>query len=146
MPPRRCTKTHPPNRRRTEIGNPTPAGTNSPRTWVSVVADAVAVIVFCAVGRRSHAEGLTVAGVAETAWPFLSGTLAGWCASRGWRNPTALAPTGVTVWLSTVIVGMVLRKATSQGVAVSFIVVASLVTALLLLGWRIIANATRKSV
>lgn len=101
--------------------------------------------MFCAVGRRSHAEGLTVAGVAETAWPFLSGALIGWLLSRGWRHPTALAPTGLTVWLATVIVGMVLRKATSQGVAISFIVVASLVTALLLLGWRAIANATRKS-
>lgn len=101
--------------------------------------------MFCAVGRRSHAEGLTVAGVAETAWPFLSGTLVGWVACRGWHNPTALAPTGVTVWLSTVIVGMVQRSATSQGVAVSFIVVASFVTALLLIGWRVVANSTRKS-
>lgn len=145
MPPRRCPKTHPLNRRRTEIGNATPAGTNSSKTWASVAADVVAVIVFCAVGRRSHAEGLTVTGIAETAWPFLSGTLVGWIASRGWRHPTALAPTGVAVWLCTVIVGMVLRKATSQGVAASFVVVASLVTALLLLGWRAIAHTTRKS-
>ena len=145
MPPRRCTKTHPLNRRRTEIGNTPPAGTTSSKTLASVAADTIAVIVFCAVGRRSRAEGLTVAGVAETAWPFLSGALIGWLLSRGWRHPTALAPTGLTVWLATVIVGMVLRKATSQGVAISFIVVASLVTALLLLGWRAIANATRKS-
>lgn len=102
--------------------------------------------MFCAIGRRSHAEGLTVTGVAETAWPFLTGTLVGWVLSRGWRHPTALAPTGLTVWLATVIVGMILRKASSQGVAVSFIVVASLVTALLLLGWRAIANASRKSI
>jgi hypothetical protein len=30
-------------------------------------------VILCAIGRRSHAEGLTAAGVAETAWPFLSG-------------------------------------------------------------------------
>jgi hypothetical protein len=35
-----------------------------------------------------------------------------------------------------VVIGMLLRKATSQGTAVSFVVVASLVTAILLLGWR----------
>jgi hypothetical protein len=64
--------------------------------------------------------------------------------SRGWRAPTALAPTGVIVWLSTVIIGMVLRKASSQGVAASFIVVASVVTALLLLGWRGVAAVLRK--
>jgi hypothetical protein len=98
--------------------------------------DVVAVLVFCAVGRRSHSEGLSVSGVAATAWPFLSGTAVGWLASRGWRRPTAVAPTGVVVWLCTVAVGMLLRKATSAGVAAGFVVVAASVTAVLLLGWR----------
>ena len=49
-------------------------------------------------------------------------------------------PTGVVVWVCTIVVGMLLRKATSQGVAPSFIVVASLVTAALLLGWRAVAR------
>jgi Protein of unknown function (DUF3054) len=98
--------------------------------------DVVGVLVFCAVGRRSHAEGLTLAGVAETAWPFLTGTAVGWLASRAWRRPTAVVTTGVVVWLSTVVVGMLLRKAGSASVAASFVVVASTVTALLLLGWR----------
>ncbi|MED5811482.1 DUF3054 domain-containing protein [Mycolicibacterium sp. 050232] len=100
------------------------------------LADLICVVVFCTIGRRSHAEGITLAGVAETAWPFLTGTVVGWLLSRGWQRPTSLAPTGIVVWVSTVVVGMVLRKLTSAGVAVSFIVVASLVTALLLLGWR----------
>lgn len=39
------------------------------------VTDIVCVVVFCTVGRRSHAEGLSVAGTAETAWPFLAGNL-----------------------------------------------------------------------
>lgn len=77
-----------------------------------------------------------MSGVAETAWPFLVGTLAGWLVSRGWQRPTSLAPTGIAVWICTVVVGMLLRKLTSAGVAGSFIVVASLVTAVLLLGWR----------
>ena len=100
------------------------------------VADLICVVVFCTIGRRSHAEGITLSGVAETAWPFLAGAGVGWLLSRGWRRPVAVAPTGVAVWLCTVVIGMLLRKASSQGVAVSFIVVASLVTALLLLGWR----------
>lgn len=102
--------------------------------WLAI--DVVAVLVFCAVGRRSHDEGLNVTGVALTAWPFLTGTIVGWLVSRAWRRPTAVAPTGVIVWLSTVAVGMLLRKASSAGVAVSFVVVAASVTALLLLGWR----------
>lgn len=103
---------------------------------LALIADAACVLAFAAVGRRSHEEGLSLAGVFETAWPFLSGTALGWLVIRGWRRPTALVPTGVAVWVATVVVGMALRKATSQGTAVSFVVVASLVTAILLLGWR----------
>ncbi|HEX3545435.1 MAG TPA: DUF3054 domain-containing protein [Mycobacterium sp.] len=103
----------------------------------ALATDVVCVLVFCTIGRRSHAEGLTLAGIADTAWPFLTGAAVGWLLSRGWRRPLALLPTGVVVWVCTVAVGMLLRKATSQGVAPSFVVVASLATALLLLGWRV---------
>jgi len=108
--------------------------------WLAL--DVVGVLVFCAVGRRSHEEGLSVTGVATTAWPFLTGTVVGWLASRGWRQPTAVVPTGVAVWLFTVAIGMVLRKATSAGVAASFVVVAASVTAVLLLGWRAVVGLT----
>ncbi len=111
--------------------------------WLGI--DVACVLVFCAVGRRSHDEGLNVAGIANTAWPFLSGTMLGWLLSRAWRRPSALYPTGVAVWLCTVIVGMLLRKVTSAGVAGSFIVVAATVTGLLLLGWRAIAQLGRRS-
>lgn len=110
-------------------------------SWLGWLAtDIVAVLVFCAAGRRSHAEGISVGGVATTAWPFLTGTLVGWLVSRGWRRPTSVVPTGVIVWVSTVAVGMVLRKASSAGVSPSFVVVASSVTAVLLLGWRAAAG------
>jgi hypothetical protein len=111
---------------------------------LAALADIVGVLMFCAVGRRSHAEGLTAAGVADTAWPFLVGTVVGWLLVRAWRKPTAVAPTGLTVWLCTVTVGMLLRKATSAGVAVSFIVVASVSLAVLLLGWRVAATALHR--
>jgi hypothetical protein len=109
--------------------------------WLAI--DVVAVLVFCAVGRRSHDEGLNVTGVALTAWPFLTGTIVGWLVSRAWRRPTAVAPTGVIVWLCTVAVGMLLRKASSAGVAASFVVVAASVTAVLLLGWRAAVGRAR---
>lgn len=102
----------------------------------ALAADLACVLLFTTVGRRNHAEGLSITGIAETAWPFLTGTLVGWLVSRGWRRPTALVPTGIVVWLCTVAVAMALRKATGMGIAFSFIVVATLATALLLLGWR----------
>ena len=115
------------------------------RSPVWLATDVAGVLVFCALGRRSHDEGLNVAGIATTAWPFLSGTAVGWLVTRAWRRPTAVYPTGVAVWLCTVAVGMLLRKATSAGVAASFIVVASSVTGLLLLGWRALAQSRRRA-
>ncbi len=111
---------------------------------LAALADVVGVLLFCAVGRRSHAEGLTVAGVAGTAWPFLVGAALGWLLSRAWQRPTAIVPTGIVVWLCTVVVGMLLRKATSAGVAVSFVIVATAATAVLLLGWRVTVAALRR--
>jgi hypothetical protein len=117
---------------------------DSHRAGASLAADIVCVLVFCTIGRRSHAEGLTVTGIAETAWPFLTGTAVGWLLSRAWRQPSAIAPTGVVVWVATVVVGMLLRKLTATGVAASFIVVASISTAVLLLGWRLAAGLLRR--
>jgi hypothetical protein len=108
---------------------------------VALVVDAVLVVVFAVVGRSSHAEGLDVAGVWGTAWPFLAGLGVGWLTARAWRHPLAVWPTGVIVWATTLVVGMLLRLATGQGTAVAFIVVAMLTLAVLLLGWRAIAWA-----
>ena len=108
---------------------------------VALVVDAVLVVVFAVVGRSSHAEGLDVAGVWGTAWPFLAGLGVGWLAARAWRHPLLVWPTGVIVWVATLVVGMLLRLVTGQGTAVAFIVVATLTLAVLLLGWRAIAWA-----
>jgi hypothetical protein len=112
---------------------------------IALFVDVVCVIVFCAIGRRSHAEGLTVAGVAQTAWPFVAGTGVGWLVIGGWRRPFSVIPVGVAVWVCTVVLGMVLRKLTSAGVAPSFVVVASVSTSVLLLGWRGAAALVRRS-
>jgi hypothetical protein len=114
------------------------------RALIALFADVVCVIAFCTIGRRSHAEGLTVAGIAQTAWPFLVGAGVGWLLIGGWRRPFTVIPTGVVVWVCTVAAGMVLRKATSAGVSTSFVVVASLSTAVLLVGWRAAAALFRR--
>ena len=106
------------------------------RSLPALVADLACVVFFAALGRRNHAEGMSLGGIVETAWPFLVGAVVGWLLSRGWRRPTAVMPTGLTVWVCTVAVGMLLRKATSEGTAMSFIAVTTLFMAVLLLGWR----------
>ena len=102
--------------------------------------DAAWLLVFVAIGRSSHTEGLTVAGVLRTLWPFWAGLVAGWLASRAWHSPGALVPTGVVVWLVCVAAAMALRALSGQGVAAAFIGVAVAFIGLGLLGWRALAH------
>ncbi|WP_067571965.1 DUF3054 domain-containing protein [Nocardia acidivorans] len=127
---------------------------------VPFLVDAVLVIVFCAIGRRSHDEAV-LAGMLRTVWPFGVGLLLGWviaaavaarraggdAARRAGGDAAqrfdarAVWPTGVIVWLSTLIGGMLLRVVSGQGTALSFIIVAATALAVFLLGWRAAAKA-----
>jgi hypothetical protein len=97
------------------------------------------------IGRASHAEQLTAAGVWQTAWPFLAGLVLGWLVTRPWRAPFAPVRTGIGLWAMTVVGGMLLRGVSGQGTAVAFIVVASIVLLVFLLGWRAIAALVARS-
>jgi hypothetical protein len=101
----------------------------------AIAVDVICILIFAIVGRSSHQEATDLLGVAHTAWPFLAGCLLGTLLGRTWRHPYALA-SGVAVWLGTVIGGMTLRVLTGAGVQLSFVVVASIVLALFILGWR----------
>ena len=101
----------------------------------AIAVDVICILVFAIVGRSSHQEATDLLGVAHTAWPFLAGCLLGTLIGRTWRHPYALT-SGVAVWLGTVIGGMTLRVLTGAGVQLSFVVIASIVLALFILGWR----------
>ncbi|WP_330251726.1 DUF3054 domain-containing protein [Nocardia sp. NBC_00565] len=118
------------------------------RKLVPLVVDALLVILFCVIGRRSHDEAV-LAGLLKTVWPFAIGLAIGWVAAvivasrifgaqelAARFDGTALWPTGVLVWLGTLCGGMLARVIGGQGTAFSFIVVATCVLALFLLGWR----------
>jgi hypothetical protein len=108
--------------------------------WVALLADVCCVLVFVVIGRASHTQGETPGGIASTSWPFLAGLAAGWLGSRAWHRPLRLRPSGITVWLCTVALGMVLRVVSGQGTAPAFIVVALAFLGLFLLGWRLLAR------
>jgi len=111
---------------------------------IAAVVDLVLVVVFCAIGRRSHDEANAVAGLATTAWPFVTGAVVGWVATwalyRDKFDAYLIVPTGIVVWVSTVAVGMILRVVSGQGTAFSFVLVASTVLAIFLFGWRALAR------
>lgn len=118
----------------------------SPRPVVlalAAVIDVVAVLVFAAVGRASHDEPV-LPGLALTAWPFLVALAVGWVALLAWRRPTAPLRTGIGVWLVTVAGGMLLRAVSGQGVALAFVIVATIVLFVVLVGWRALATLVRR--
>ena len=104
---------------------------------MSVLLDICCVLVFVILGRAAHAVGESLAGIASTAWPFLTGLGVGWLVTRAWRRPSGLLPAGIGAWLGTVAVGMALREVSGQGTDAAFIGVALAFLALFLLGWRV---------
>lgn len=111
----------------------------------ALAADVVLVVVFAVIGRASHQEGLELAGIAWTAWPFLAGLAVGWLVTLAWRAPLKPVRTGLGLWVATVAVGMLLRLASGQGVQFAFVVVASIVLLLFLVGWRAVAALVRRA-
>ncbi|SDT68533.1 DUF3054 domain-containing protein [Jiangella sp. DSM 45060] len=147
------------------------------RTGPALAVDVVLVLVFVLIGRRTHDDPLSLAGLARTAWPFLAGLALTWTLiALRWRGPGDAGParlarsslgrpsqplpaspgprsprrhpaslaTGVTVWMATVAVGMLLRAASGQGTAPSFVAVATLVLGAFLVGWRVVARQFRR--
>ncbi|MGZ0711010.1 DUF3054 domain-containing protein (plasmid) [Coraliomargarita sp. W4R53] len=106
------------------------------------VLDAALVVVFAIIGRASHDEGIFGpggSGLWQTSWPFLVGLVLGWLISRAWLAPASPLRTGLPVWAITVSGGMVMRYASDQGVAIAFVIVATVTLLLLLVGWRTVA-------
>lgn len=115
--------------------------------WGAAALDAGAIVVFAAVGRVNHDEGLfgrAGLGLANTVWPFLVGAGIGWWLVKAWKKPCAWRPTGAVVWAAALVGGMLLRVVSGQGIAVSFVIVAAIVLAAFLMGWRVISGFLAK--
>ncbi len=109
------------------------------RAVLGVLADVFFVLAFVVIGRASHHDGESLAGLASTAWPFLAGLATGEVATRAWRDPLALVPAGIGVWLATVAGGQLLRVVSGQGTEFAFVLVSAAFLGLFLLGWRVAA-------
>ena len=108
-------------------------------TVLAFVVDALLVLVFVLIGRASHDEN-PVLGALITYWPFFVALVIGWVLARAWKSPFAVLRSGVPIWVTTVVIGMVLRVLSGQGVQFSFVIVTSVVLGVFLLGWRGIAR------
>ncbi|WP_417220294.1 DUF3054 domain-containing protein [Arthrobacter sp.] len=109
--------------------------------WVPLfVIDLLLVVLFAALGRRSHAEGLDIAGILGTAAPFLLALLVFSCITVIWKEPNRFWPHGVVLWIGTVALGLILRVLFGATAAVPFIIVATIVLGVFLLGRRLVGT------
>ncbi len=108
--------------------------------WVAPAADVAVVVVFVAIGRRSHNEANDASGFLETLWPFAAGLAAGALATRLYVAPLVWRR-AVPAWLATVAVGLALRiGVVGHEFKLSFAIVATTFLGLFLLGWRAVAR------
>lgn len=107
------------------------------------VIDLVLVVIFAVVGRASHAEGLSIPGIAHTAWPFLAACLLGWIVV-GLLDDHGYGPrAALVIWLVTVLGGLGLRILAGDTAEVAFVLVATLVLFSSFFGWRLVARLVR---
>lgn len=109
-------------------------------TFVAYLFDLTVVVAFVLIGRATHEEGIVSTGSLHALWPFLIALGVAWLAVR----PLELALTGLRagglIWLVTLLGGVGLRALSDQGTALPFLIVATLVLAAGLLGWRAVAS------
>lgn len=120
--------------------------------WLAALIDVVLIVVFALVGRSSHGESQTLLALWTTAYPFLAGWAMGFVTSGAWARPLRFWPPGVVVWILTVFIGLAVRVATGQGdvdgdpLPISFVIVATTVLGVFLLGWRGLARLVLRAV
>jgi hypothetical protein len=102
---------------------------------LAIVADVVAVVVFAAIGRMSHAEPDDLLGLLGTAAPFLVGVMAMWATPLVRAHPVGVWA-ALTVWAGTVVIGLTLRAGFTWSLPPSFAAVTAVSLAVLMLGWR----------
>jgi peptidoglycan/LPS O-acetylase OafA/YrhL len=117
-----------------------PTTIDRPKTVLVLLCGAIdvaLVIAFVLIGRASHNE--SAFGFFTTFWPFLVGLIVGWLISRFWLDPLRINWVAVIIVAITVVVGMVLRAVTGQGIEPGFVIVTTIVLGVFLIGWRLVA-------
>ncbi|MGO1385481.1 MAG: DUF3054 domain-containing protein [Arachnia sp.] len=107
------------------------------------IIDLVLVLIFAVVGRASHAETLTVLGIAQTGWPFLVACVIGWLVVSLLDDDGYGPRSALVIWLVTVLGGMGLRITSGDTAEIAFVIVATLFLFSALFGWRLLARLIR---
>lgn len=110
-----------------------------PTRTKTLVIDLVLVFVFAILARLAHG-GISFSAILNTFWPFAIGTLAGAGIALALRRDSHTLATGAIIWIVTAVMGLGIWGIRHQEIPhISFIIVASVMSGLLLLSWRLIA-------
>lgn len=126
-----------------------PSALRSPVT--ALVLDLIAIALFGLFARVAHQSEdmpLNVMGWLSTTWPFWLGVLVAWLllwfGVLGNRSGHEVAA-GVPVWAITVVTGLLIWSVRNGAVPHwSFMLVATIMSAILLLGWRTVGKFVRR--
>lgn len=124
-----------------------PEPTRSKTVVIALISDLIAIAAFALFARMAHQSAempLNFMGWLSTAWPFWLGVLLAWAllwfGVLGGRSGHELS-SALPVWLGAVIVGLGIWTIRNGGLPHwSFVIVASVMSALLLWGWRVVAR------
>lgn len=113
--------------------------------------DTLAIAVFALLARIAHQTDempLNFTGWLSTLWPFLVGVALAWVivtfAGKGAGKSNGEGK-GAIIWLITVATGLIIWGIRNQQLPHwSFVIVASVMSALLMLGWRGIARLIKR--
>ncbi|MFV0427929.1 MAG: DUF3054 domain-containing protein [Arachnia sp.] len=108
------------------------------------VIDLALVVVFAILGRASHAEALSLGGIATTLWPFAVGCVFAWVIIGLLGDSGLGLRAAAIIWLVTWLGGLGLRVTFGGTAAVAFIIVAGSFLLLSLGGWRLIFWLVRR--
>lgn len=119
---------------------------SAPRT---IAMDFFAIFAFAVLARAAHnteADPFTLTNILDTLWPFLIGGAIGHAICAGAKkDPLPVAPGGVIVWLATAATGLIIWTVRNSAMPHwSFIIVATVMSGLLLIGVRLLAKALFK--
>ncbi|MGM7667359.1 DUF3054 domain-containing protein [Microbacterium sp. A93] len=118
------------------VVSPTSSAARSSGPWIGGAVDVLLIILFTALGRRTHESGMDLGGLLLTALPFLAAWAVATALTRPHRTWARVWPAGVVVWLVTVVGGLLLRVALGDSAALSFQLVTAGVLGVFLLGRR----------
>lgn len=115
----------------------------------ALIVDVIAIAIFALLARIAHQTEdmpLNFAGWLSTWWPFLLGVLASWGLIAALKlDGHRVFPAGIMAWVVTLVVGLGIWSVRNGDIPHwSFVLVATVMSGLLMLGWRGIARLVQR--